>query len=60
MVIPPFARFLDPKHGQKRFKPHNIVHYYNAPPGFSEEDMKQAIGENGGAFPDVIKVLGSK
>lgn len=54
-------RFLDPKGGAlKRYKPHNIVHYYNAPPGFNEEDMKQAIGENGAVFPDVIKVLGSR
>lgn len=55
-------RFMDPKGGAalKRYKPHNIVHYYNAPPGFNEEDMREAIGENGAVFPDIIKVLGSK
>ena len=55
------ARFLDPKGGAlKRYPPHNIIHYYNAPPGFNDDDMKQAIETYGAVIPDVIKLLGTK
>jgi len=54
-------RFLDPKGGAlKRYPPHNIIHYYNAPPGFNDDDMKQAIETYGAVIPDVIKLLGTK
>jgi hypothetical protein len=44
----------------KRYAPHNIIHYYNAPPGFNDDDMKQAIETYGATIPDVIKLLGTK
>ena len=55
------VRFLDPKGGAlKRYAPHNIIHYYNAPPGFNDDDMKQAFETHGAVIPDVIKLLGTK
>lgn len=54
-------RFMDPKAGGfKRYKPHNLVHYFNAPPGFTDDDMKSAIEQEGAVLPDVIKLLGAK
>ena len=56
-----YFRFLDPKGGAlKRYPPNTILHYYNAPPGYNEDDLKQAIEEQGAVVPDVVKVLGSK
>jgi len=54
-------RFLDPtKIMPKAFPPHTIIHYYNAPPGYGEEDLNAAIEAAGAVLPDRIKVLGLK
>lgn len=54
-------RFLDSKtNPPKTYPPHTIIHYYNAPPGFNDDDMMNALLEAGAPAPDKVKVLGTK
>ena len=53
-------RFIHADSSFKRYPPHTIVHYYNAPPGYDVDEMKEAIAAHGAVVPDVVKVLGTK
>lgn len=53
-------RFIHADGGLKRYAPHTIIHYYNAPPGFTAEDIRTAFEEHDAARPDMIKEIGTK
>ena len=55
-------RFTTPQAAQKNRiqPPSRILHYFNAPPGLNEDQIKQVFEENGAKAPQKIKVFPSK
>jgi hypothetical protein len=40
--------------------PCKVLHFYNTPPGLTEEDLRKVFEENGTAFPADIRLLQNK
>lgn len=55
-------RFLNPDMASKnRLQPPcKVLHFYNTPPGLTEEDLRKVFEENGTAFPAEVRLLQNK
>lgn len=55
-------RFLNPDMASKnRLQPPcKVLHFYNTPPGLTEEDLRKVFQENETAFPAEIRLLQNK
>lgn len=40
--------------------PCKVLHFYNTPPGLTEEDLRKVFEENGTAFPAEVRLLQNK
>ena len=55
-------RFLNADMASKnRLQPHcKVLHFYNTPPGLTEDDLRKVFGENNSPFPSEIRLLQNK